>query len=317
MKNNLILLVLIVVLQVSCKKTEVLSSFTIMNSKIEESIEINTIANSTYLDVIYSKAKSNGSYIKHKETANKVHEISLIFSKYLEDLKNVIKEKNTTEFVDEYFFNGLEIANGGDEFLNYIESYKSSLISTVALSNPDIAGMIKSTFDIGSIEDRRGVQTNWLTLNYKGFPAIASVIKLSEMQANVKHIEKNFYESILNVKYKVSDDVENSLLKKNSVATNTKITSNDNKVEVKPTKTEETVKPIKKEETTTKKVTTPKKKVKKVKASSNSAKTHTVGKGDTLYKIAKKYGISTSVLKKLNGMTNNNLVPGQKLKIKK
>ena len=304
MKNSIILLLLVFLFQVSCKKKEDMSSFITMNTKIEESIEINSIANSTLLDVIYSKAKSDDTFISYKENADKVHEISAIFSKYLSDLKSVIKEKNSTKFVDEYFFNGGNIAKGGDELLNYIENYKSSLISTIALSNPDIAGMIKSTFDIGSIEDRKGKQTNWLTLNYKGFPAISSVIKLSEMQANVKQIEKSFHESILNVKLKKSEiDNNDSLFKKDPVATNTV--------------TKKTVSKVEKPKVEVKKVT-PKKEVKKVVVvPKKTATIHVVKKKETLYLISKKYGLTTVALKKMNGLTNNNLVIGQKLKIKK
>lgn len=280
-----------------------------MNSKIEESIEINSIANSTLLDIIYSKAKNEDDFIKYKQTASRVHEVSNIFSKYLRDLKSVIKEKNSTEFVDGYFFNGTEIADGGDEFLNYIENYKSGIISTLILSNPDIAGMVKSTFDIGSIEDRKGKQTNWLTLNYKGFPAIVSVIKLSEMQADVKQIEKNFHEAILNVKINKSSGSNRDLLieEKNKIASNTKVKVTTKKEE-KPK-----AKVVQKTKQEVKKVVP--KKEDKPKVVKNTASSHVVLKGETLYMISKKYGVTTVLLKKLNGMTNNNLVVGQKLKL--
>ncbi len=42
---------------------------------------------------------------------------------------------------------------------------------------------------------------------------------------------------------------------------------------------------------------------------------YTVQKGDSLYSIAKKYGISVDELKKANGLTTNNLSLGQKLVI--
>jgi LysM repeat protein len=42
-----------------------------------------------------------------------------------------------------------------------------------------------------------------------------------------------------------------------------------------------------------------------------------VQRGDTLWDIAKKYsGVTTSDIKKLNNLSNDNLVPGQTLKIK-
>ena len=48
-----------------------------------------------------------------------------------------------------------------------------------------------------------------------------------------------------------------------------------------------------------------------------SPKTHTVKKGETLSSIARKYGCTVNELKKWNGLKNNNVKTGQKLKIKK
>ena len=52
-------------------------------------------------------------------------------------------------------------------------------------------------------------------------------------------------------------------------------------------------------------------------SSGSSVKTHTVKKGETLSSIAKKYGCSTADLRKWNNIKGNNIVVGQKLKIKK
>lgn len=41
----------------------------------------------------------------------------------------------------------------------------------------------------------------------------------------------------------------------------------------------------------------------------------TVNKGDSLYKIARQHGMSVDAIKKLNGLTNDNLKIGQKLKV--
>jgi len=42
---------------------------------------------------------------------------------------------------------------------------------------------------------------------------------------------------------------------------------------------------------------------------------HTVGKGDSLWAISKKYGVSVESLKKANGLTKDTVVIGQKLQI--
>ena len=50
---------------------------------------------------------------------------------------------------------------------------------------------------------------------------------------------------------------------------------------------------------------------------STSTKTHTVKKGETLSSVARKYGCTVNDLKKWNGLKNNKVKTGQKLKIKK
>lgn len=47
----------------------------------------------------------------------------------------------------------------------------------------------------------------------------------------------------------------------------------------------------------------------------NTARVHKVQKGDTLYSISKKYGLSLSLLKKLNGLKSNNINIGDQLVI--
>ena len=51
-------------------------------------------------------------------------------------------------------------------------------------------------------------------------------------------------------------------------------------------------------------------------ATSGSGKYYTVKKGDTLYRIASKHGITVQQLKKLNGMKSDNIRVGQKLKVR-
>lgn len=325
MKNIPYIFLIIILIQVSCKKSEDLSSFVKMNDKIESSNDIRAIKNETLLGIIYMNAEKNEELLPQKEMAERAHEISNNFTKYLSDLKKVIKEKHTTEFVDELFFNGEDISDEGVEFLNYIENYKTSLVSTVVASHPDIVGMINSNFDIGSIKDRRGQQTNWLTLNYRGFPPTSSIIKISEMQADIKGIETTFYSSLLDVKLKEINELDNIKNKDVTLAKvekegDTIVKEEDEKEEFKvKLKKEEPKVELKKEEP--KKIkkpeTTKKETIKEDDSKSLDENTHRVGKGETIYSIANMYDLTTVRLKKLNGMTNNNLVIGQKIRIKK
>ena len=50
--------------------------------------------------------------------------------------------------------------------------------------------------------------------------------------------------------------------------------------------------------------------------SGGGGKYYTVRRGDTLYKVATKHGISVAKLKKLNGLKSDNIRVGQKLKVR-
>ena len=184
----------------------------------------------------------------------------------------------------------------------------------MVLTNPDVVGMIKSTFDIGSIEDRKGKQTNWLTLNYQGFPPVATVVKLSKMQADIKRIETEYYSSVLKVKLKkIKGDGSDMIKEKPKVADNS-LNTEKTIVEPNPEVDDNKAKTKKDEAKKIEKLPT---KEKTNDTTTNQVKFHTVKKGETMYQISRKYKISTSLIKKLNGMTNNNLLVGQRIKVAK
>lgn len=51
------------------------------------------------------------------------------------------------------------------------------------------------------------------------------------------------------------------------------------------------------------------------KPSSSSGRTHTVTKGDTLWGISRKYGVSVGAIKSKNGLSSDLIRPGQRLKL--
>lgn len=58
------------------------------------------------------------------------------------------------------------------------------------------------------------------------------------------------------------------------------------------------------------------KREKKIKETITKSKSYKVKKGDTLYSISRRFGLSVSELKALNGLTDNTISVGQKLKLK-
>lgn len=113
----------------------------------------------------------------------------------------------------------------------------------------------------------------------------------------------------------VEEETPEELAEADSLALQAAVTaSDDNAKKKEKTEKKQTATKSKKE---TKKTKSEKPKTQTKKKVKESGSTHVVRSGESLYKIAKKYGITVNQLKKANSMTNNKIKPGQKLTIPK
>ena len=113
----------------------------------------------------------------------------------------------------------------------------------------------------------------------------------------------------------VEEETPEELAEADSLALQAAVTASDNNAKKKEkTEKKQTATKSKKE---TKKTKSEKPKTQTKKKVKESGSTHVVRSGESLYKIAKKYGITVNQLKKANSMTNNKIKPGQKLTIPK
>ena len=313
MKYRILILLLVIIVQFSCKNDDTLSSFTENNKKIEDSNENINIKNEAYIETMYIQAEKDDALIDRRDRAKRVHAIGANFYAYIDDLKKTMKKKNSMEFVNELFFNNGEITNEGEEFLMYIKNYKESMNSVIGQSNPRILGMVNNNFDTSVIEDRRGQKTNWLTLNFNDFSPIVSITKLSDMQSDIRRIEMQYFAELLGVKLHTRTKTTVSNINdatKKQLGENIQPALKDEK-DISEEIKKEVIKPIVKE-----KIVEEVKKPKVEVAKKTIKKYHTVESGETLYRIALKNKISVEKLKKLNGMKNNSISVGEKLKVK-
>lgn len=210
---NLMYLVFIAMMALNMSK-EVLSAFGLMNEKFED---VNAFAkdynNTLYAD-LQTKSKENASqYAEPFEKAKKVKPVTDAFYAYIENLKgDITKEVEKTEDgklpyeamdkgdkIDELWFSGDGYSAKGKEIIATIEKYKSDLISILGKSNEYkiIVQDINRKFNLGDVTDGEGVKKKYLDYHYKGFPAIASLTKLTAMQNDVKKTEQDIYNALV------------------------------------------------------------------------------------------------------------------------
>ncbi|MGY3793781.1 hypothetical protein [uncultured Aquimarina sp.] len=198
-KSTLVILVLVVMLISGVawflKKAsqEVLTAFGTMNSRLQ--------TNST------SVAKDNDSLltlIRDEEHVVKAKEIEVLvddFGKYLESIKEEmlgIKDPTNYEKMDQannMFFTENGLSEKGLEFLNTINQFREEILSRV--DDNGLKTDISEKINTNDVIDRSGKKHNWLIYNFKDFPLVASITKLTQMQSDVSSIESDIYRAYL------------------------------------------------------------------------------------------------------------------------
>ena len=202
---NLMYLVFIAMLALNMSK-EVLSAFGILNNKIVESNQLTTKRNDeAFRQLAQQAADQPGQFKSKKEKVDKIRALSKEFYAYIEDLKvastkkfdmneeGVYEKMDKGEFFDELFFKADKHSPKGEEFLKKMADYTAQIKQ---IGGSDIAETemkkIEDRFKTAPVKSKAaGTTVSWLEYNYHGFPLIASITKLSQLQADIKTTESD------------------------------------------------------------------------------------------------------------------------------
>ncbi|MEN2415396.1 type IX secretion system motor protein PorM/GldM [Flavobacterium mesophilum] len=209
---NLMYLVFIAMLAMNMSK-EVLSAFGLMNEKFESA---NTSSEQTNAGMLMSldqkAAEAKGEFATAAVTAHKVEAASKEFYAYVGSLKaDVLKgfetDKETGKLPYESMDKGDNIDNWftgdgytkkGNEIISKIEKYKADM--KAALSDKKYAAIlaeVEKKFDLSDVKNKEGLKDKYLAYHFKGFPAVASLAKLSAWQNDVQKAESDVYSAAL------------------------------------------------------------------------------------------------------------------------
>ncbi|MEL7270452.1 MAG: gliding motility protein GldM, partial [Bacteroidota bacterium] len=219
---NLMYLIFIAMLALNMSK-EVLAAFGLMNAKLETSNTKADENNLAYFDGL--KTKSNEDNIKYGplfEKAQVVKQLSQEYYDYLGGIKaDMLKDQEDPEnyvvmdksdFLDNLFFQGEGLKPEGKKFLDNIEDYREKVTAALGAEGfDDVKAAIQTRFETGDengkvTRKRDGVKVDWMNYNYEGFPMVASLTKLTQLQADVKATEQDVLKGLLegNLKSAVS-----------------------------------------------------------------------------------------------------------------
>ena len=150
--------------------------------------------------------------------AKKVQQISKELYTYLGTLKSdVTKEFERQKdgqlpyeqmdkggYIDENWFEGDGYSAKGKDIVNHFSKYVSDMKAAVG-NNSKLKGVIEeisSKFNTADIKDGEGVTKMYLDYHFKGFPAIASLTKLTSFQNDVKKALNCLHEQFFEIKTK-------------------------------------------------------------------------------------------------------------------
>ena len=210
---NLMYLVFIAMLAMNMSK-EVLSAFGLMNEKFESANTSSIDTNAAMLVSLDQKAaEAKGEFESAAKTAHKVQIASNEFYNYIATLKaDVLKgfeaDKETGKLPYEAmdkgdnidnWFTGEGYTNKGKEIIAKIEKYKADMKAALGTEKKYsiILAEITKKFDVSDVKNKEGLADKYLAYHFKGFPAVASLAKLSAWQNDVKKAESDIYSAAL------------------------------------------------------------------------------------------------------------------------
>ncbi|WP_417865916.1 gliding motility protein GldM [Xanthomarina gelatinilytica] len=218
---NLMYLVFIAMLALNMSK-EVLSAFGLMNEKLTESNQAATERNEAFMQGLAEKVSEQpAKYQPLKAQADQISTLANNFNSYLEELKGKMtatvddpqdyEVMDKGDYLDNNFFKGDKLKPEGQEFLNQIKTFREGVIEVLS-QNPDMASIaddVKDKFETDPVTNRDGNKVDWLDYHYKGFPLVASLTKMTQLQADVKTTESEVLSSMLAGKLKVEASLTN------------------------------------------------------------------------------------------------------------
>jgi gliding motility-associated protein GldM len=180
-----------------------------MNERLVESNESAELRNKSFVDNLNLKAEEQPEkYESLKAKGQALDKLAHDFSGYIAELKTNMtasvddakeyESMDKGDFLDEHFFKGGKLKPEGEEFKSKIIEFREGVIGLLE-GQKGMEDVIKSVKDKFNTDDvKRGAgKVEWLDHNYKGFPLVASLTKMTQIQSDIKTTESEILGNML------------------------------------------------------------------------------------------------------------------------
>ncbi|MGW1454801.1 type IX secretion system motor protein PorM/GldM [Salegentibacter agarivorans] len=206
---NLMYLVFIAMMALNMSK-EVLTAFGQMNEDLEESNATTSQRNDMAMAGLAAKAEEQPA--KYEELKAKAEQIGVLsdnlyntvgnlkdelLADYEGEDRNNYESMDRSDKLDNLFFASGRVTPRGEEFVAAIDTYRNEVLNILGDGFPQIRSEVANDFSTEEVTDNENVTKPWLTYNYQGFPLIASLTKLTQIQSDVRTTENDILSSML------------------------------------------------------------------------------------------------------------------------
>ncbi|MCM8569343.1 gliding motility protein GldM [Gramella jeungdoensis] len=205
---NLMYLVFIAMMALNMSK-EVLTAFGLMNEKLNETSANYAQRNQALLAGLDMKVEEQpAKYTSIKEDADRIHQLSNDLNEYIEGIKEQLRASvdDPTDYetmdkantMDQMFFQSGRVSPDGQAFVDQIDQYREGVSAILSEDYPAIASKVnlQKDFSTAEVTTRENIKKPWLEYHYQGFPLIASITKLTQLQADIKSTETEILSSM-------------------------------------------------------------------------------------------------------------------------
>jgi len=201
---NLMYLVFIAMLALNMSK-EVLSAFGLMNEKLEASNAKTGEDNMAFFTGLETKASEDATkYAPLLEKAKEIKGLSSAYYTYLEDLKTDLKGQvenpkdymtmDQADYTNQLFFSGDNLSEKGKEFLKNLTDYRTQVGKAIPANMGAIKASVTTRFETGDkdgkVKKTDGTRDDWMNYHFEGYPLVASITKITSLQADIKFVEE-------------------------------------------------------------------------------------------------------------------------------
>jgi len=180
---------------------EVTESFMVIEQRVDKANEKSQLTNDSIALVLtegYGQASERGRFLD--SVSNQLDE-------YLSTLKKDITQSiendgyeawESSGYLDALFFESTTISQEGHEFIGRIDVYRTAVSKQFKTDFPEIIDQMENDFSTAPVLDSEGRQQNWLPYNYKGFPLVASMTKITQLQSDLKRTRLELFSALVN-----------------------------------------------------------------------------------------------------------------------